>query len=305
MAEQQKGFIIVVIASLGLGTIGLWSRLAYNAAITPLELLTMRFTLAAVLLWVYALMRHRKELRIGFNNLFRLFIQGGIAYAVTSIGYFYALKYLPVSLTAILFYLHPVYTIILSRLFLKEKISGQRWGALLMTFVGILLLVGYLNSNTGYSITGIILIVLSGLSYAGFAIFNQRLKADCNGYVSTLYTITFCALIMNAITRPSLSLWLSLNTTQWLIVLGIALLGTIVGIYGLVAGIRLVGASAASIYSAIEPLAATVLALAFLREQFSVFQALGMLLVLAGVSIIKIEQKANTINSIQRLKHKF
>ena len=297
VTKDKKGFLIIAISSIGFGTLGIWSKLGYKAGISPLELLTMRFTFAAILLWIYAIIKHRSEIKIGFKNMAKLFLQGGIAYAFTSIAYFYALKYLPVSLTAILFYLHPIYTFFITIVLFKEKISLKRWGALLLTFVGILLLVGISNGHFDYNMIGVYLIILAGMCYSVFAITNQALKADCDGFISTVYSVTFCALTMNIITRPGLSLWTSLDMSQWLVVIGIAFFGTVVGMFGLIVGIRLVGATAASIYSSIEPLSASIFALVLLNEHLSIMQFIGAVMVLLGVTIIKAEQAAGSVTT--------
>lgn len=297
MTKDKKGFLVIAVSSIGFGTLGIWSKLGYDAGLSPLELLTMRFTFAAVLLWIYALIKHRNEVNIGFVNMAKLFVQGGIAYASTSIAYFYALKYLPVSLTAILFYLHPIYTFFITIVMFKEKISLKRWGALLLTFVGILLLVGISSGHFDYKMIGVYLIIVSGLCYSIFAITNQAFKADCDGYISTVYSVSFCALTLNIITRPGISLWTSLDMSQWLVVLGIAFFGTVVGMFGLIVGIRLVGAAAASIYSSIEPLSASIFALLLLKENLSIMQLIGGIMVLLGVTVIKMEQSTKSVTT--------
>ena len=69
MVERYKGFLLVLISSIGFGTLGLWGKMAYQLGMTPLEVLFLRYALAAVILWIVALMHYRAQIKISPLNI--------------------------------------------------------------------------------------------------------------------------------------------------------------------------------------------------------------------------------------------
>lgn len=70
----------------------------------------------------------------------------------------------------------------------------------------------------------------------------------------------------------------------------IVLFGTISAFYCYLTGVKLVGASSASMLACIEPVAATVLSVVWLKVQFKVIDLVGFVFVLSTVFIISLNQ---------------
>ena len=71
----------------------------------------------------------------------------------------------------------------------------------------------------------------------------------------------------------------------------IILLGTIGAFWLYLSGVQMVGASNASMLASIEPVAATVISVVWLKVQFQMMDLLGFLFVLSTVFIISINEK--------------
>ena len=291
MDQKKFGVLILIISAIGFGTLGLWGKLAYSTGLSPLQLLAARFILSGIILWLVTLIFFRKKIKVSINELIFLFIQGGILYTLTSYGFFLSLQTLKVSLATILFFLHPIYTYFITAFILKKRISIRKWIALFISLIGITLVIDITNISISDSGKGMIFAVLAGLCYSIFTVNNGINKNNISGFTTTLYTITFSGLTMGFLASIQLNGWLTFNLSQIQVITGISLIGTILGIFCFVEGIKLVGATTASVVSVFEPLSGVFLAFVFLDETISYIQSLGIAIVLLAVYLVTTKRK--------------
>ncbi len=291
MDQKKFGVLILIISAIGFGTLGLWGKLAYSTGLSPLQLLAARFILSGIILWLVTLIFFRKKIKVSINELIFLFIQGGILYTLTSYGFFLSLQTLKVSLATILFFLHPIYTYFITAFILKKRISIRKWIALFISLIGITLVIDITNISISDSGKGMIFAVLAGLCYSIFTVNNGINKNNISGFTTTLYTITFSGLTMGFLASIQLNGWLAFNLSQIQVIIGISLIGTILGIFCFVEGIKLVGATTASVVSVFEPLSGVFLAFVFLDETISYIQSLGIAIVLLAVYLVTTKRK--------------
>jgi len=289
--QNRFGVFILIISAIGFGTLGLWGKLAYKTGLSPLQLLAARFILSSMILWVVSLIFFRKKIKISCKQIFFLFLQGGILYTLTSYAYFLSLQTLKVSLATILFFLHPIYTYFITAFILKKKITIRKWFALLVSLIGITLVVDITNLSMADSYKGMIFAIIAGLCYSIFTVNNEVNKDQTSGYTTTLYTITFSGLTMGVLASTQLNNWLAFNFNQIKVITGISLIGTILGILCFVVGIKLVGATTASVVSVFEPLSGVFLAYIFLDETISFIQSIGIMIVLVAVYLVTTKRK--------------
>ena len=85
----------------------------------------------------------------------------------------------------------------------------------------------------------------------------------------------------------------------------IILCGTICAFYFYLTGVKLVGASSASMLACIEPVAATVVSVVWLKVRFQPVDLLGFVFVLSTVFIISLNQKEDRTvrREDRRLQH--
>jgi drug/metabolite transporter (DMT)-like permease len=198
---------------------------------------------------------------------------------------------LKVSLATILFFLHPIYTYFITAFILKKKIAIRKWFALLVSLIGIAFVVDITNLSMADSGKGMIFAVIAGLCYSIFTVNNEVNKDQTSGYTTTLYTITFSGLTMGVLASTQLNNWLAFNFNQLKVITGISLIGTILGILCFVVGIKLVGATTASVVSVFEPLSGVFLAYIFLDETISFVQSIGIMIVLVAVYLVTTKRK--------------
>src|SRR4030081_983895 len=119
--RNAVGVALVVGSAICFGTLGVFGKLAYRLGLTTPQLLSYRFALAAVVLWLAAIV-----VRQGVpprRSLIGLAIMGGAGYVGQSAAYFSALHFIPVSTTALLLFTFPVVVTLLAPLLFHEPLG--------------------------------------------------------------------------------------------------------------------------------------------------------------------------------------
>src|SRR4030081_2107531 len=138
-SRSAAGVALVIGSACCFGSLGVFGKFAYRLGLTTPQLLSYRFALAALLLWLAAIV-----IRPGLpsrRSLIGLAIMGGAGYVGQSGSYFSALHFIPVSTTALLLYTFPVVVTLLATLLSHEPLGGAKIAAVVLSFIGTVLVV--------------------------------------------------------------------------------------------------------------------------------------------------------------------
>lgn len=283
--KARMGYIAVIVSSFCFGFNGFFGKVGYELGYTPLRLLTVRFTVAALVMWGIALVRGAKAYKCTLAEL-RWYVPQGIAYALTALGFFNALKFMPAGLVGIFFYVHPLVTMLFASLLFGEK-AGKK--VLLAAFLAICgtALVSWSGGSLSASIPGLMWIAFSACSYSAFTLIGQKTTANQDSTVVTTYSITFCAVFLASLNPPLYMMDGTLTSRMWLVGLGIGIVCSVLAILLYVVGIKAIGASRTAIVSAAEPLAGVLIASLLLAERLVFWQWMGMALIVVAVASLQ------------------
>jgi drug/metabolite transporter (DMT)-like permease len=284
------GYAAIAASCFCFGFLGYFGKVGYSLGYTPVTLMTVRFLLAALILWIMAVYRGLKLYRVTSTALPLLVLQG-VAMTGTSFGYFASLQYLSASLAAIVFYLHPVLTIAVTTVFLRERFTWPRGLALTMAVLGTTFISGgFGNGNVSADARGLMWILAGAASYSVFTLIGQRTTRGMDSIVVTTYALTFCALGFALMEFPVYMFNGSLTPAMWAVGLGIGFICSVLAILLYVVGIRAVGAARASVASALEPLSGVLLAAVLLGERLVPVQWIGMSVILLAVIVLQADK---------------
>lgn len=308
----RQGFWAVLLSSFCFGFLGYFGKVGYELGYTPLRLLTVRFVLASLMLWGFAAARYKQRsknknqtvktfeqsgYRISLNNARWLVLQG-LAYALTALGFFNALHNMPAGLAAVLFYVHPLLTILMASLIWREHINKVVMQSAVFAVVGAALVSQSGGATSaGSNAAGLMWIALAAFSYSAFTLIGQKTTTGLDSLVVTTYSITFCALFLVLLNPPLYMLNGTLSPSMWLVGLGISFVSSVLAILLYVVGIKAVGASRTAIISAAEPLSAVVLAAILLGERLIAIQALGIAVIL--ISVWNLQRRSKPMIAIE------
>src|SRR5438552_16454303 len=138
-SRSAAGVALVIGSACCFGSLGVFGKLAYRLGLTTPQLLSYRFALAAVLLWLAAAVTRQglppRRSPVGLP------IMGGAGYVGQSAAYFSALHLIPLSTTALLLYTFPVVATLLAALLFHEPLDWTRIVAVVLAFIGTMLVV--------------------------------------------------------------------------------------------------------------------------------------------------------------------
>jgi drug/metabolite transporter (DMT)-like permease len=132
--------------------------------------------------------------------------------------FFLGLKYLPIADTLSIFFVQPLILTALSPSLLGEKVGWRRWAAVVVGFIGVLIIIrpGFKEMNLG-----VLASLTAGLCMAIYLILTRRISGTAPAMVTTYQTNMIGAVLL---TVAAPMYWHSVEPMQWSLM---ALLGLI------------------------------------------------------------------------------
>ncbi|MBN9694282.1 MAG: DMT family transporter [Zoogloea sp.] len=278
--SRALGAGLVAVSAASFGAMAIFARLALAEGVDVPTMLFLRFTVAGGLLAAFMMMSGRSW-PTG-RNLWVLILMGAVGYVGQSFCFFSALGHASAGLVALLLYLYPFIVTVLSVLFLGERLTPLRLGAVLAALCGTALILG---SGIEGSPLGIGFGLAAALIYSVYILVGGRVLREEDPLAAATVVMLAAAAVFGA--RMLLQVpALPTTPTAWAAVLAIALVSTIVAMVGFFAGLRRLGAADAATLSTLEPVVTFVLAALVLGEPVGPLQVLGGGIVLAAVAAL-------------------
>jgi drug/metabolite transporter (DMT)-like permease len=166
---------------------------------------------------------------------------GAIGYVGQSFSYLTAIKSASAGLVALLLYLYPLFVALLSNIFLREKITRLKAGALAIALTGTALTV----SPEGGQLPGILLAILAAAIYSVYIIDGTGVMQKVSALQSS--TVIFASAgfvygILMVINGPHLPS----SGTGWAVISGTVIVATVIPVVTFLAGLKRIGPTNAS-----------------------------------------------------------
>lgn len=288
MTQRTSGTLMVLASAAGFATLAIFVKYAYAAGVTTVTMLTGRFLLAALALWAIVIAR-KIPIVTDKKVVIKLCLMGIFGYCVMSMMFALSLYYLPASLSAMLLYAYPAIVTIIAFAIGDEIFSWNKGIALVMCFVGLFLVLGV--SFGEIQPIGIMLSLGAALVYSVYIVVGNRVLKSINSLLATTYVCSAAGIALLVAGWAAGYQSLDFDPHGWVDILGMALLGSIVGILGFFAGMSRIGAANASIISTTEPVITVILSVLLLAETLTLVQVAGGLLIMAGIIVLQVWAK--------------
>ncbi|ORT98887.1 Transporter, EamA family [Anaerovibrio sp. JC8] len=221
-----------------------------------------------------------------------LLLLAGAMYGFNWIFFFEAINYTTVPIATLCYYMQPALVILLSPLFLPEKLTRGKIVVLCLTTTGMVLVSGITETESMdiNQLKGVIFGLSAGLLYALNAIINKRIS-QIDTYHKTFIQLSGAVLIL----IPYLSItdgWRPLPTDFYTIlavlVLGIVYTGIAFALY--FSSMKNLSAPSVALCGYIDPISALFLSALILGESLSVTGILGAVLIIGTAIISEIKK---------------
>ena len=286
------GGILIVIAGLFWGSMGLFVRHLNSLGFTSIQVACLRLVAAGILFALILLIKDPKGFKISPKDIPLFLALGLVSILFFTCCYFTAIRLMTMSTAAILLYTSPIWVMILAVFFLKEKINTKKIIALVLAFAGCVLVSGFGGKVTP---VGILVGLGSGLGYGLYSIFGSFALKKYSPLTVTCYTFLIAGAGSVFVSNPAdLITKISSNGNKPAL-LGFVLLTSVITavipflLYTL--GLNRTTAGRAAVLATVEPAAATLFGFFVMKETIGPVAVLGILLVFAAIMILSIRNK--------------
>ncbi|BDP40224.1 hypothetical protein DAETH_01930 [Deinococcus aetherius] len=274
--RTRSGLGLALVSALSFGTLGIWGKLAGGVGLGSFDLLAWRFGLVAAVLLPLAgrglTWRERQPL-----------LGVGLIYAVATTLYFTALGRITAGTTSLLLYLAPAFVILFGWL-AGRRPDATRLGAVALAALGLGLVVGVPGAGDRDPL-GLALAAGSGALYAAYLLASERWLAGVPSLASTGHMALVAGVYFALLAAGGGTLHIPDTLTQWGVIVGMAVVATVVAVPALYGAVARLGAARASLVGTLEPLFTVLLAGLILGEALRPAVLLGGSLILAGAAL--------------------
>jgi drug/metabolite transporter (DMT)-like permease len=285
----------MITAAMGFALGGVAAKILREADMDAFRLTQIRTVGAAIILLTFAVMRGKKQLYARRDELKDLIIFGVVGVAAVTSFYFFAIKYLYVSVALVIEFTASIWIVLYLRFIKKKQVSPIMWVGIACAFSGLFLLSQIWTGTTLHPL-GVAVAFADAFALAIYFLFADRLSQTRTslslmawglGVAAVFWTLVlpwwnfpFEYLTNTYSLEGNLS---NYSAPGWALVLWIIIVGTVIPYLLTVTGIRELSASTGSVIGMIEPLFAGAIAWWLLNEAFNTTQLIGCAVLLVGI----------------------
>jgi len=286
MRNIQNGVWQMSLAMLISGSIGVFVLLS---GLPVIDVVFWRCLIGAMALLV-VIRFTRQPLGTLPRKLLILAIAGGVALVLNWLLLFAAYSRISIGLATVVYNTQPFMLVLMSML-LGESVSRMKWGWLLLSFTGIvLLLLSDINAASRAGISGIALALGAAFFYALTALIARRLKALTPLHIAFIQVITGVVMLLPLVHMPAFN-----NAFPWGTLLTLGIVHTGIMYQLLYSAIQKLPTPIIGSLSFIYPLVAVALDALFFGHTLNSVQ-------LAGGVVILLAAAGNNLGWGERIK---
>ncbi len=281
---KKIGVVYILCAGALWGSMGVFVNLLKSFGFTALQCTTLRIIAAAFIFLMYTLIKDKNKFKIQWRDCPLLILIGLISITAMSVLYISAIDKTSLSVAAVLLYTSPIFVMVMSVLFLKEKFTILKAAAVVCAFAGCYFIAG--TKDAAVSPIGIVVGLCAGFAYATYSIFGTFALKKHHTLTITTYAFGFGALAMLFLGDVQ-GIWHTMQQSEqiWQPIGAALITGLVTAVAPFLfytAGLKKVPADKAAVIACAEPLVASLLGLVLYQEELHYF---GIFLIILAIFI--------------------
>lgn len=287
MESNRKGALLIILAGTCWGSISIFVNYLSNAGLGTLQIAFLRQMLASAVFFIALLMRDPSKIRIHLRDIPVLAALGIACGIMFNYLYFYTIINSRASIAVVLLYTSPIFVMIMSRIFFKERLTKWKIVALIMTVIGCVLVTGIAGKAYTPPAIAILTGVLTGFSYALNNILTSVAVKKNDPETVTLYTLVFSFIFLIPFNggRELVDICKA-NPMVLVVVFLMSLVTAVMAQYLFSMGLQRIESGKASIYGATEPIVGSLIGIFLFHEESNFLKLVGIALVIAAIILI-------------------
>jgi drug/metabolite transporter (DMT)-like permease len=286
MADRRvarTGYLLAALAALFWASSGTAAKYLFLNGISAYELVQMRTTLAAGIIFGWLVFRDRSLLAVERRDL-PYFITLGIGLAAVQFTYLFAISKIQVAAAILIQYQAPLFVALYTMFVLGTKLPPVVFAAMAGSLFGCWLVVGGYNLDLLHmNRVGLLSALASAVTFAWYTVRCEYGMKRYPPWTVVFYGLLFAAATWNILHPPLTGFLTPSGPAQWGCVLVVGFLGTVLAFICYNEGINRIGATRASITATLEPITAGFIAWILLGEAMELWQVLGAAIVIVSV----------------------
>lgn len=278
--------LLIIMAGIVWGLMGIFVNEMDKFGFTSTQTASIRVTVAAITLFLMLFITDKDKLKIRLKDLYIFMLLGFVCIFGMSLLYFYSIANTSLSVAAILLYTSPIWVIIISALFLHEKITWQKILAVALAFVGCAFVSGIGDAKSiklVFFLTGL----GSGLAYGLYSIFGTVALRKYHPYTVTAYSFLFAAIAAWFFSSPievgEIALAYPNKPVIIIMMLATGIVTAVLPFMLYTAGLKYTPPGKAAIMASVEPLMATIIGFFVYGQPASI---LGIMLIMLAILVV-------------------
>ena len=289
---KKISYLLIVVAAVLWGSIGLFSKIAGNRGFTPIDICFIRSLFSVIILGIFFSIKDRNIFKLKSIVDLKYFVGTGIiSFSLYNWSYIAAIKETSMGVAAILLYTAPSIIMILSVFLFHEKITRIKILVIIITFIGCMMVTGIFEGDNIISWKGFLYGILSGIGYGLYSIFGKYALQKYLSVTVVFYTFLMSTFLFCVIGKPIIIISKINESQSWIFIVSFALFSAAIPYILYTKGLSKIEASKASIIANIEPVVAAIIGICAFSEEINFLKILGIILVLGAVCIINMTDK--------------
>ncbi len=293
-SHQHRRYLYGILMA-GLGSVlfsgkAILVKLAFTYNANAETIIALRMLMALPLFWAIYWWQARRQTmsRLSLADQVKIFILGFLGYFFSSYLDFLGLQYISVGLERIVLYLTPTIVLLISYFVLNKRITRLQWYALIVGYLGVIIVFIQDASSTGSTaLLGMGLVFASACSYAIYMIGSGEMVKRVGSVRMVVYASSASALlsVIQILFYDPMAVFTQAPQIYWLSLLNAALC-TVIPMLLIMIAINRIGSPLVAQAGILGPVSTLFMGWAVLSEPITLLQIGGMVLVIGAMWLL-------------------
>ena len=292
--HQMEGHAAVMTANVIFGLGVPVTKYLLDQWVTPMTYMATRCIGAALIFWVISLFLPKEH--VERKDLFVIMLGGLLGFVISQTLTAWALDFTTPVYFSLIATLTPVATMLMAALFLNEKITGMKTLGVVLAILGaaLMVFVGWVGGAGRNDLLGIFLAILSVLTWVVYLLITRKVSQKYTAVTQMKWIFlvsTIAVLPFSWREFPATALYG--GQTDWAGIAAMAFIvifATVLGYFMIPFAMQYLKATTVSIYTNIQPVVASLVAIAIGQDLMTWDKPVAAVLVLLGAWLVTRER---------------
>lgn len=278
MQNRTIAYIMVILSMLIWGTLALFVK---NIGYSSAEIVLARIIFGLIFLVAVYLFSKKKSPKESIRKCLPRLLVSGACMGFNWMCLFESYRWVDVSIATLCYYMAPVFVVLGSLLFFRQKLNLMRAVGIIAALAGMLITTGAVMGGIDPA-KGVIFALMSAVLYASVTLFVKSVKGISSLEVTICQLLGAFVVILPYVLLTHEGPWRAPAMIELGSMATLGLVHTGIALYLYFSAVQALPVQSSALLSYIDPLSALAFAAAFLGESMSGMQWIGAALILGG-----------------------